>query len=442
MYLYRYHDNFIHQQNLFYSYFFPFFDKTMTLKIYSNVSGFFLLDDDGLLIEAKLYPKNPELIALKIHNLSQYSISEELESITQKYADKAFETNSVDIMHFLKDLDIKCDLDAKSNIYKDFVERVPRILIERNHVSNQDEFEKLVKEVSIQLSKKRVTHSSQRIDKNVVHGILSMDDIDKTTNLFSSRIREWFGVHFPEILKEIQSHLTLCKIISEVGTRENFTEEKINSYGFSIEKSKRIVELAKKSMGANFEERDLKPLQDMSNRTIELYEERDKLESWIEREMRRIAPNMLAIVGAPIAARMIALAGGLRELALKPASTVQLLGAEKALFRSLKTGAKPPKHGIIYQMPELHSCPWWQRGNISRAIAGRLTIAARVDAFQGDFIGDQLKAEVDRKIAEIKEKYKEPPEGKKPPIDRSYPSSRSKGQYKKKKGKKPYRGKR
>ena len=381
----------------------------MTMKIYSNVSGFFLLDPEGSLVEAIIYPKDPEIIALKIHNLSQYSISEELESITQKYTEEAFETNSVDVMYFLKDLSVKCELNAKSTVYKDFVEKVPNILIERGYITDQDDFENLIKEVSIQLSKKRVALSSQRLDKNVVHGILSMDDIDKTTNLFSSRIREWYGIHFPEILKEVQSHLTLCKIICDIGTRENFTEEKINSYGFSIEKSKRLVDLAKNSMGAYFEKKDLKPLQELSNRTIELYEERDKLESWIEREISRIAPNMLAIVGAPIAARMIALAGGLRELALKPASTVQLLGAEKALFRSLKTGAKPPKHGIIYQMPELHSCPWWQRGNISRAIAGRLTIAARVDAFGGEPMGERLKNDVNNKVAEIRQKYKTPP---------------------------------
>ncbi|MHA1465080.1 MAG: C/D box methylation guide ribonucleoprotein complex aNOP56 subunit, partial [Candidatus Heimdallarchaeaceae archaeon] len=265
----------------------------------------------------------------------------------------------------------------------------------------------------------------------------------KTTNLFAARISEWYGVHFPEIMREVQNHLTLCRIITTIGTKDNFTEENVKLFGFSNEKSKRIVNLARRSMGAEFTENDLHPLQDLSLRIIDLYKEREKLDAWIDREISRIAPNMKAIVGAPIAARLIALAGGLRELAMKPASTIQLLGAEKALFRALKTGAKPPKHGIIYQIPELHGCPWWQKGNISRAIAGRLTIAGRVDFFQGEFIGDQLKLEVDRKIEEIKEKYKEAPEGKKPPIDRSF-QPRQKGpqikpKYRKQgKGKKPY----
>lgn len=391
----------------------------MTIKIYSTVTGFFVFDDSNVLILFESYPKEIEVVASKILNLSQNNKSEELERVFKEILSNDIETNSLEVMNFTRSLGKKCELNAKSPFYQEFVERLPQLLVEKNHIKEEEEYNNLVKEISISLSKKRVTDTSQRIDKNVVHGILSMDDIDKTTNLFASRIREWYGVHFPEIIKEVQSNPTLCKIITDIGIREKFTEEAVKHFGFSNEKSKLIVHLAKTSMGAKFEESDLSPLQDVAHKTTLLFEERDKLDAYIEREIGRIAPNMQAVVGSAIAARMIALAGGLRELAMKPASTIQLLGAEKALFRALKTGAKPPKHGIIYQMPELHSCSWWQRGNISRAIAGRLTIAVRVDAFQGEFIGDKLKSDVDKKIEEIKQKYAEPPEGKKPPIDRS-----------------------
>jgi nucleolar protein 56 len=405
----------------------------MTIKIIANISGFFVFDNQGKLLEYTAYEKNPEKIAEKIHNLSKYNISEELERIFSDLKEETIKTNSVDIQNYSRSKGIKSELNIKSENYQNLISQIPEILIQKNYIKDLTEYNQLLKDVSLSLSKKSIAYSSQRIDKNVVHAILSMDDIDKTTNLFTSRIREWYGVHFPEILKEVQNHVTLCKIITEIGTRQNFTEDSLKDYGFSIERSKKLVQLAAKSMGAHYEDKDLIPLQEMTKKTLALYEERDSLDAWIEREMGRIAPNMKAVVGSAIAARLIALAGGLREIAMKPASTVQLLGAEKALFRALKTGAKPPKHGIIYQMPELHSCSWWQRGNISRAIAGRLTIAARVDAFQGDFIGDQLRLEVEQKIAEIKEKYKNPPEGKKPPIDRSFQPSqpRSKrGSYK------------
>ncbi len=405
----------------------------MTIKIIANISGFFIFDNQDKLVEFTAYEKNPEKIAEKIHNLSKYNISDELEKIYSDLKEETIETNSVDIQNFSRSKGIKSELIIKSENYQNLISQIPEILIQKNYIKDEIEYNQILKDVSIGLSKKSIAYSSQRIDKNVVHAILTMDDIDKTTNLFTSRIREWYGVHFPEILKEVQNHVTLCKIITEIGTRQNFTENSIKDYGFSIERSKKLVELASKSMGAHYEDKDLLPLQEMTQKTLDLYEERDKLDNWIEREMGRIAPNMKAVVGSAIAARLIALAGGLREIAMKPASTVQLLGAEKALFRALKTGAKPPKHGIIYQMPELHSCSWWQRGNISRAIAGKLTIAARVDAFQGDFIGDQLRLEVEQKIAEIKEKYKNPPEGKKPPVDRSFQPSQprpKRGSYK------------
>ena len=415
----------------------------MSIKVYANVAGFFVYDENDMLKTFIAYPKKAEEIAARVHNLSVYTISEELEMILEGIDEEIIETNSSDVANYVRSKGKKSEVNVNSEFYQKFLANLFHNLIQQEHISDEKEYQNLVREVGINLSKKRVAHSSQRVDKNVVHAILSMDDIDKTTNLFSARISEWYGVHFPEIMREVQNHLTLCRIITTIGTKDNFTEENVKLFGFSNEKSKRIVNLSRKSMGADFTENDLRPLQDLSLRMIDLYAERDKLEAWIDREISRIAPNMKAIVGGPIAARLIALAGGLRELAMKPASTIQLLGAEKALFRALKTGAKPPKHGIIFQIPVLHSCPWWQKGNISRAIAGRLTIAGRVDFFQGEFIGDQLKLEIDRKVEEIKEKYKEAPEGKKPPIDRSFqPRQRGpqiKPQYRKQgKGKKPY----
>jgi len=131
--------------------------------------------------------------------------------------------------------------------------------------------------------------------------------------------------------------------------------------------------------------------------------------------MEELAPNIRAVAGALLGARMIAIAGGLQNLAMRPASTIQVLGAEKALFRSLKTGARPPKHGLIFQHTLLHDAKRWQRGKIARVIAGKLAIAARADVFgEGHFIGDDLKADINKRVEEIREKYKEPPPPKEP----------------------------
>jgi len=118
---------------------------------------------------------------------------------------------------------------------------------------------------------------------------------------------------------------------------------------------------------------------------------------------------MSSLVGPMLSARLISIAGGLENLAKMPASTVQVLGAEKALFRSLKTGARPPKHGVIFQYGAIHQSPRWQRGKIARALSGKLSIAARLDYFGGEFKGEVLRGQLEKKIKEISEKYGAPP---------------------------------
>ena len=123
------------------------------------------------------------------------------------------------------------------------------------------------------------------------------------------------------------------------------------------------------------------------------------------------------------------------SLAKLPASTMQVLGAEKALFRALKTKARPPKHGIIFQHPLIHDAKRWQRGKIARALAGKLSIATRVDAFKGEYMGDKLKADLDKRIEEIRERYENPPpppplttkSAPRRPSDRNGPRRKSRG---------------
>jgi len=117
---------------------------------------------------------------------------------------------------------------------------------------------------------------------------------------------------------------------------------------------------------------------------------------------------------------------------MMPASTIQVLGAEKALFRHLRSGAKPPKHGVIFQYPAINRSPWWQRGKIARALAGKLAIAARVDYFSGEYIAEELKQEIEQRIQEIKQKYPNPPKRKAKPEKKK--KKKFKGKEKKGKG--------
>ena len=123
--------------------------------------------------------------------------------------------------------------------------------------------------------------------------------------------------------------------------------------------------------------------------------------------MKKIAPNITAIAGPTIGARLLAKAGGLEKLARLPASTIQVLGAEKALFRALRKGTKPPKHGILFQHPWVHGTPRWQRGKIARVIAAKLALAARIDLYRGELV-KELVEKLKERIKEIKKKYPRP----------------------------------
>jgi nucleolar protein 56 len=124
--------------------------------------------------------------------------------------------------------------------------------------------------------------------------------------------------------------------------------------------------------------------------------------------MDLVAPNVKSLLTASVGARIIAKAGSLSRLAVLPASTIQVLGAEKALFRALKTGTRPPKHGLIFQHPLIHSAPRWQRGKIARAIASKVAIAARIDVYRHSEKDSSILERLERRIKEIQEKYKEP----------------------------------
>jgi rRNA biogenesis protein Nop56/Nop58 len=149
--------------------------------------------------------------------------------------------------------------------------------------------------------------------------------------------------------------------------------------------------------------------------------------------MKEVAPNITALVGPTLGARLLSLAGSLEDLAKMPASTIQVLGAEKALFRALRKKGRPPKHGVIFQYPDIHTSPRWQRGKIARALAAKLAIAARVDQFSGRFIGDKLNEELKKRIEEIKTKYAQPPPKKVQGQQQPKPKQKGKKDEKRKK---------
>jgi nucleolar protein 56 len=294
--------------------------------------------------------------------------------------------------------------------------RMEQIAVEAGFVKDVKELGVWNRNVSLELAKLRVKGAAEKRDLVIAQAIQTLDDLDRTVNLFMGRLREWYGVHFPELDRLVEKHETYARLVMNLGYKDNFTVEALEKESFSKEKAENMATVAEKSMGADMAEQDLAEIQALSKNVLELYELRKNMENYVDKTMEEVAPNTKAVAGALLGARLIAIAGSLQNLAMRPASTIQVLGAEKALFRSLKTGARPPKHGLIFQHALLHDAKRWQRGKIARVIAGKLAIAARSDAFGGRYVGDKLKADIDKRIAEIREKYKEPPPPKEKPM--------------------------
>ncbi len=282
------------------------------------------------------------------------------------------------------------------------------MLIESGFVKSIEEAEESIREVSMEISSLRIKEMSSNPDLQATEAVQALDEVDKTANTISSRLREWYGLHFPELVSMVDDNISLSKLIINFKSRENFDANLLEQIGYSKAKSKAIEVAAKSSKGADLRDEDLLRIIQLAEEAQHLFSLRDKLASHVEKTMRQVAPNLTDVAGASIGARLIAKAGGLRKLAMLPASTIQILGAEKALYRALKSGARPPKHGILFQHASVHSAPKWQRGKVARSVAGKIAIAARVDTFRGSR-DESILPSLQTRLDEIKEKYKEAP---------------------------------
>ena len=284
----------------------------------------------------------------------------------------------------------------------------PQIIVDSGFASNlQDTLGKL-REFALGLSSSIVTEVSESPDLHIIQAINSLDEIDKIANALSSRLREWYGLHFPELDNIIDSINGYAQIVI-AGKRESLTKQVFEDAGFPESKVEMLSLISSKSRGGDISDVNLAIVQSIAKQILDFHELRKKLEDHVESEMQEIAPNISAILGTAVGARLLGRAGSLKKMASMPASTIQVLGAEKALFRSLKTGSQPPKHGLLFQHAMVHTAPRWQRGKIARAVAAKAVIAARVDVY-GEGLNETLLEKLNIRVGEIGKKYENPTE--------------------------------
>jgi nucleolar protein 56 len=384
----------------------------LVLKCYivDSFIGFFAYNEDLKLVSAKPF-ENPEEAISQLYDLEKLGTCSILEDFVSDLLKMGY-----DSFIFEEELEAK-SFKGKFNAESTVIAPSEGGRVFRSSTAEACEaagvspkqMEKMLKAVSESLLKNRVRTASEKRDRLVAQAVAAQDEIDKSVNIGVSRIREWYGLHFPELDTLVPDHKQYLKIITKFGTRSNLDEAEVNKIVQSDNKAKAICDVAKQSMGADIGGIDLDRIKELAEVNLKFYVARDELEKYIDDTMKEVAPNLRELIGAPLGGRLIQLMGSLENLAKKPASTIQVLGAEKALFRSLKTGARPPKHGIIFQHLAIHNAPRWQRGKIARALAGKIAIVARVDAFGDEFVAVSIKADLDRRIADIQKKYAKPP---------------------------------
>ncbi len=380
--------------------------------------GVAAFDDKNQLVEKALFPKKPQAAAKSLLRAETGKLSDQTTSLISLLKNTSYDVFVFTDAKLAEETQRKMDVTvevAKPSEVAVHNSLMAEVALKSGFAADESELSIWNRNVAMELAKLRIKGATMKRDLIVSQGIQTLDSLDQTVNLFMGRLREWYGVYFPELDRLVEKHETYARLVLNIGDKESFTEEGLEAENIPKERTANIAKAAENSMGADIAGTDLIQIQALAKDVLAFYELRKSMEDYVDRTMEEMAPNVRAVAGALLGARLISFAGSLQNLAMRPASTIQVLGAEKALFRSLKTGARPPKHGLIFQHNLLHDAKRWQRGKIARVIAGKLAIAARADVFgQGHFIGDDLKAEINRRIEEIHQKYKDPPPPKEP----------------------------
>lgn len=255
------------------------------------------------------------------------------------------------------------------------------------------------------LSRYKLKFSPDKIDTMIIQAVCLLDDLDKELNNYVMRCREWYGWHFPELGKIITDNIVFVKTIKIIGTRENTIKSDLSDI-LPEEVEEKIKEAAEISMGTEISEEDILNIQHLCDQVIEISQYRTQLYEYLKTRMMAMAPNLTVLVGELVGARLISHAGSLINLAKHPASTVQILGAEKALFRALKTKKDTPKYGLIYHAQLVGQSSTKNKGRMSRMLAAKASLATRVDALGEDSnfdLGAEHKAKLEARLRILEE---------------------------------------
>jgi nucleolar protein 56 len=397
-----------------------------------NAIGAFILDENNKIAYHDLFYPDAEQAAAIMRAVVTGETNDTLDSLAGKLAEKGFVQIVTEDQMMARAMSKSGKLDVgveESSVIKWFRQNQQQYLKELGVMASPTELGHFVRQSSVELAKSRVSAAVEEKDLLVKNAADAVDEIDKSINVLVMRLREWYSLHHPGLSQIVEEQELFARVLKHCCGKSSMTERCLKEAGLTEQMIEKVM-TSLVDVGAPMSDSDLTIMQGLARSINQLYKQRTELETYVTNLMEEVAPNMSALAGPLIGARLISIAGSLKELARKPSSTIQVFGAERALFRSIKTGTAPPKHGIIYRVPEINTAPYWIRGKVARALAGKLSIAARIDAYSNTNMGEELRKDFLARVDEIKRQNPEPPKETKPPPQPKPPAKKrqSRGQ--------------
>ncbi len=367
------------------------------MKCYLTCSfaGFISLDENCTLLDYELFPRDK--LKERFAKITAGIITREEELILKRLVKKCdsiiIETNTPHSRYKNLKESIKFKYETPNMAGEFLRSNMEDLLKKTDFLKSDDDLTKIIHDLSIEITNDRLRKASESEDMFLIQAINSIDELDETTGKMVERLREWYSIHFPE-LDKIKNHERFVEIVADIGDRDSIIASGV------LDPDKDSVR-TDRSIGAPISEIDLLILKEFASSIKSLQTTKRSITEYIDERMGEIAPNLKDLTGASLGAKLIAHVGSLERLSKMPSGTVQVLGAEKALFRHLKTGERPPKHGLIFQHPEVRGAKWWIRGKIARTLALKISLAVRKDVYSGEY-DPSISESFEIRIEEIK----------------------------------------
>lgn len=334
--------------------------------------GSFLLDDQGNVVAERLFPKEPAALATVLHQLAEGQVLEDERALALR-------------------------AEGELKVREDRQRRLPGAVHTEGAPTLADRakdfgfVQKHLHDATIEAGKMGIRKAYSTRDMHVLQAVDAIDELNEQANILVERLREWYGLHFPEFVDSGNRNEEVATLVSQHVTRDAIMAA---APQYTVENS----------MGGPLGPTEQEAVRALARTASTLYSNKAEIEKYVDIAMLEVAPNVAALLQPVLAARMLKQAGGLRRLATMPAGTIQTLGAEKALFRHIKEGKRPPKHGFLMQHPLVHRAPRYHRGALARSLAAKVALAARADMFtKAPDVGQRLAAEFQVRADSLKD---------------------------------------